>query len=354
MTWPKRSSIRTRNKGLMPDVSVFLPCYNTQRTLPEALSSISRQTLEDFEVVAVDDGSTDRTLDILREWEEKDKRFRVYSRPHRGIIPTANEGLTLCRAPIIARMDADDRAHPERLEAQTTYLAAHPDVAAVGSLVEGFSEEGVGKGFQLYFQWLNRLVSHEDISREIFIESPLPNPSMTVRKSWLIEAGGYQDHGWPEDYDLWLRLYLAGAQFAKIPRVLLAWREHENRLTHTDSRYSVKNFLRAKAHYLAKGPAVDRDAVIVWGAGMTGRRLSKHLVREGLPVVAFVDIDPDKIGSTLRGKPIIARGELMDWWERYRHPILLTAVRARKARPLIREKLNALELREGHDWWAAA
>lgn len=338
----------------MPDVSVFLPCYNTQRTLPEALSSLSQQTYDNFEVVAVDDGSTDRTLHILREWKEKDERIRVYSRPHRGIIPTANEGLSLCRAPVIARMDADDRAHPERLEAQATYLTAHPEVAAVGSLVEGFSEDGVGKGFQLYFQWLNRLVKHDDITREIFIESPLPNPSMTMRKSWIMAAGGYQDHGWPEDYDLWLRLYLAGAKFAKIPRVLLAWREHENRLTHTDSRYSVKNFLRAKAHYLAKGPAADRDAVIVWGAGMTGRRLSKHLIREGLPVVAFVDIDPNKIGGTLRGQPIIARQELMAWWKRYRHPILLTAVRARKARPLIREKLNSFGLIEGQDWWAAA
>jgi FlaA1/EpsC-like NDP-sugar epimerase len=149
-------------------------------------------------------------------------------------------------------------------------------------------------------------------------------------------------------------MYLAGGHFAKIPRVLLEWREHPGRLTHTDSRYSVKNFLRAKAHYLIQGPLRGRDSVIIWGAGMTGRRLSKHLARGEAPITAFVDIDPAKIGSTRRGKPIISPDELMNWWEKAKHPILLAAVRARKARPLIRAQLADFGLVEGEDWWAAA
>jgi len=225
-----------KNKSPNPAVSVFLPCYNAERTLVETLTTLSNQTHPHYEVIAIDDGSKDATLSILRDWASDDDRFRVFSRPHRGIVATANEGLRLCRAPLIARMDADDRAHPERLAAQTEYLDTHPEITAVGSLVEGFSEDEVGKGFQLYFQWLNSLVTPEDIAREIFIESPLPNPSMTFRKAPVEKIGGYQDHGWPEDYDLWLRLHLAGARFAKIPRVLLEWREHENRLTHTDDR----------------------------------------------------------------------------------------------------------------------
>ena len=339
----------------MPAVSVLLPCYNVEHTLEETLTSLARQTLSDFEVIAVDDGSTDNTLSILEEWSQHDARFRVFSKPHTGIIPTANLGVRFCRSRYVARLDADDRAHPERLAIQVDYLNKHSKVAAVGSLVKGFPEEKIGRGFQLYYQWLNSLITHEDICREIFIESPLPNPSVTMRKAWFERIGGYQEHGWPEDYDLWLRLYLAGARFAKIPRVLLEWREHPDRVTHTDSRYSVKNFLRAKAHYLARGPLQDRDAVILWGAGMTGRRLSKHLIREEKqPVVAFVDVDPKKIGSTRRGRPIIARDDLMNWWKRYQNPVLLSAVRARKARPLIRARLNELGLVEGKDWWAAA
>ena len=125
----------------------------------------------------------------------------------------------------------------------------------MGSLVKGFPTDQIGEGFQLYYDWLNSLVTHEDITREIFVESPIANPCAAFRRSWIRDLGGYRDHGWPEDYDLWLRFFLAGAGFAKIPEVLLEWREHPERLTHQDSRYSVENFLRAKAHYIAQGPA---------------------------------------------------------------------------------------------------
>ena len=338
----------------MPEVSVLLPCFNAEATLTETLTSLAKQSHDDFEVLCLDDGSSDNTAIILEEWSRKDPRFILVKKKHLGIVGICNLGISLCRAPIIARMDADDRCHPDRIQLQKDYLDQNPEIAVVGSLVEGFPPDQVGEGFQLYYGWLNSLIVHDDITREIFVESPLANPSAAYRKSWIEKAGGYQDHGWPEDYDLWLRLYLGGACFAKIPEVLLEWREHPDRLTHKDPRYSVENFLRAKAHYLAKGPARDRDALFVWGAGMTGRRLSKHLSREGLPLVGFVDVDPNKIGSTRRGKPIHSPADLLLHWKKYHHPILITAVRARKAAPLIRTNLNELGLVEGTDWWAGA
>jgi len=339
----------------MPAVSVLLPCYNAAKTMLETLESLSQQTLSDIEVIAVDDGSQDSTLRMLQDWAKRDSRFRVLSRPHGGVIGASATGLGECRTQYIARMDADDRAHPERLQKQVAYLKEHPQVAAVSCLVKAFPNEQVREGFRIYVEWLNSLVTDEEIRREIFVESPLPNPSVTFRRDWLERMGGYQEFGWPEDYDLYLRMYLAGARFAKIPQVLLEWREHPGRITRTDGRYSLENFLRAKAHYLKKGPLADRDAVIIWGAGMMGRRLSKLLMREEeTPVVAFVDIDPKKIGRTRRGKPIIPPEDLLDWWGRYQHPALLAAVGARGARPLIRARLNAFGLREGDDWWAAA
>lgn len=338
----------------MPDTSVLLPCYNAQDTLEEALASLQSQTYTDFEIISVDDGSRDHTLEILQEFAHLDPRLKIIQAPHGGVVAAANRGLAACRGEIILRMDADDRCHPQRIQLQRDYLREHPDVAVVSSLVAGFPESDIEEGFRLYYDWLNSLVTHEDITREIFVESPIPNPSAAIRRSWIQDLGGYQDHGWPEDYDLWLRFYLSGARFAKIDQVLLEWREHPGRLTHTDSRYSLENFLRAKAHYLAKGPARDRDAVIVWGAGMTGRRLSKHLVRERLPLKAFVEVDEKKIGRTKRGRPIISSEELLGWWGKYQNPILLTAVRARKAAPLIRGTLTELGLTEGIDWWRAA
>jgi glycosyltransferase involved in cell wall biosynthesis len=338
----------------MPAVSVLMPCYNAAATLDEALESLACQTLTDFEIMAVDDGSTDATLQSLQTWARREKRLRLLSQPHAGIIPALNVGLAACQSPYVARMDADDRSHPERLARQVPYLDAHPETALVSCQVAGFPEVQVRQGFQIYFEWLNSLLSNEDIRREMFVESPLPHPSVTFRRRAVLEVGGYQERRWAEDYDLWLRLYLAGWRFAKLPQVLLEWRERPDRLTRTDGRYSLENFLRAKAYYLGCGPLRGREAVFIWGAGMVGRRLSKHLLRQGLPLVAFVDIDPRKIGRTRRGLPILAPEELPEWWKRYRTPALLAAVGARGARQLIRSRLSSFGLREGMDWWGAA
>lgn len=338
----------------MPVVSVLMPCYNAAETISESLHSLKYQTLTDFEVILVNDGSTDLTGKILHNWATEDSRYKVISQAHSGIISALNAGLVVCQASYVARMDADDRCHPTRLAKQVTYLEQNPDVDVVGSLVSAFPAEDIRQGFQMYLDWQNSLVDHDQICREMFVESPFVHPSVTFRKVVLARTGNYQEHGWAEDYDLWLRMYLAGTRFAKLPEVLLDWREDPHRLTRQDSRYSLENFLRAKAYYLAQGPLSGRDAVILWGAGMTGRRLSKHLLRQGSPVVAFIDIDPVKIGHTRYGLPIYEPGQLPGLWKQYRRPVVLSAVGARGARQLIRQQLNAIGLCEGRDWWGVA
>ncbi len=143
-------------------------------------------------------------------------------------------------------------------------------------------------------------------------------------------------------------------RFAKLPQVLVDWREHPARLTRTDPRYSLENFLRLKAYYLARGPLADRQAVAIWGAGMVGGRLGKRLAAQGVPVDAYIDIDPRKIGHTRHGRPILPPEALLDWWGRFERPVVLAAVGARGARQLIRQRLVAMGLREGQDWWGAA
>ena len=338
----------------MPTISVLMPCYNAAATLDETLQTIAVQTLEDFEVIAVDDGSTDATAQILTHWAERDTRFRLVQVPHGGIIPALNAGLTVCDADYIARMDGDDRMHPTRLEKQAAYLDAHPETALVSSLVSGFPAQKMRKGFELYIEWLNGLATNEEIKREIYVESPLCHPSVTFRKQDILDLNGYEEHGWAEDYDLWLRMHQAGLTFAKLPEVLTEWREHPQRLTRTDSRYSLENFIRAKAHYLAQDPLADRDAVLIWGAGMHGKRISKHLMRAGVNLVAFIDIDPKKIGRTRRGLPILSPDQLREWWERYENPAVLAAVGSRGVREKIRTHLTNLKLNEGAQWWAVA
>lgn len=328
-----------------PMISVLLPAYNAQDTIRQAIGSLQRQTLEDFEIVAVDDGSTDQTGPILDD--TRDPRLRVIHIPHSGLIPALNVGLAECRGELIARMDADDYCHPERLRLQSEFMAAHPEVSVCGCLVRSFPRNYVKAGFLRYESWLNSLIAHEEIVRDIFVESPLAHPSVIMRANELRALGGYRDMGWPEDYDLWLRYFMAGKRFGKVPETLLFWRESERRLTFTDSRYSVENFLRLKAHFLAK---LTTRPVIVWGAGMIGRRLIKHLVREGVQPIAVIDIDPKKIGGHTRGIPVVSPEELAN------HPdaFVISAVGSEGARDIIRDHLTGIGRRESADFICAA
>ena len=335
-----------------PKVSVLLPVRNGCPWLENSLASLVRQTLSEFEVIAVDDGSIDESGALLDRWADRDPRFTVIHQQAQGLVTALNRGLEHCRAPLVARMDADDISHPRRLELQAAHLASRPEVGVVSSLVRHFPSHRVATGFRLYEDWLNSLRTHDEMKRARFIESPVAHPSVMVRREVLTEIGGWRFVGWAEDHDLWLRLFEAGAIFAKLDQFLFFWREHGERLTRTDPRYSVPNFLKCKAHYLARGPLADTHRVILWGAGQTGKRLSKFLMEEGVEIEAVVDIDPAKIGGTLRGIPVIPPDDLPEHLGE--NTVVLAAVASRGARDLIRTRLNGLGLEEGNTFWCVA
>lgn len=371
----------------VPRVSVLIPAYNAEPTVRAAVDSILRQTFTDLEAIIVDDGSTDATPGILDAYSERDSRVRVVHTANRGIIEALNTGIGECRGELIARMDADDISHPRRLEAQVALMDAHPDVSVCSSLVRMFPRQRLLGGLVRYEEWLNSLVTPEQIAHDMFVESPVAHPSVMLRRNELVELGAcdpstssgccaYQEHGWAEDYDLWLRYHTAGKRFAKVDKTLLWWRQSEGRLTFTDSRYSVENFLRAKAHYVSRqlsAISIQRP-VCLWGAGKTGRRLLKHLGREGVDIRAIIDIDRDKIGRTMRGKPIVGvdylcPGFVIPQGERYetvQHPdpetscagaalpFVIAAVSSHGARRLIREQLRAFGFVEPRDFVCAA
>ncbi len=334
---------------MKPKVSVLMPVYNSASTVEAAVLSILRQTMQDFELVVVDDGSIDQTPEILDNLSKQDARIIVHRTPHTGLVSALNEGLKFCSGELIARMDADDISHRCRLAEQVDFMDSHPEISVCSSLVRIFPRSNLLGGMVRYEQWLNSLVSPEEIARDIFVESPVVHPSVMLRRRELEELGGYRDAGWVEDYDLWLRYHLHGKQIAKVPRTLLFWRHTVGRVTMTDPRCSVEAFLRAKAHYLSILLGELGEPIVVWGAGQTGRRLLKHLTREGLVPVAVVDIDPKKIGGTLRGLPVVAPDWLVG-----KDVFVIAAVSSLGARGLIRQRLQELGYAEGRDFLCAA
>lgn len=331
-----------------PEVSILMPVYNAADTLPAAARSLASQTLDNWECLLVDDGSSDATLDVARELAAQDPRFIAVPRRREGLVPALNAGLALCRAPLVARMDADDIALPARLEAQAGLLNGDKRLALAGCLVRCFAENGepVPEGMALYEQWINTLVTHEQIVRDLFVESPFAHPSVMFRRDAVLAAGGYLDRGWPEDYDLWMRLWMSGARFAKCPETLLEWRDTPGRLSRTHNAYSLMNFRRLKMYYLLLTHLKERREVTLWGAGRGGRWWCSELLRSGVAVKCFIDIDPRKIGRRVGSIPILPPDALAG----RDGPFILSVVESRGARDLIRRKLLEMNYSELEDF----
>ena len=302
--------------------------------------------MSDYEIIAVENGSTDGSLPLLRETATKDSRIRVVLQEHADLVLALNTGISHCTGQFIARMDADDRCHPYRLEWQTDILA-DCDVCGTGVLV--FNASGVKEGYRKYETWVNGLLEHEDMLRERFIESPIPHPTAMFRRAWIEQMGGYRDCGWPEDYDLWLRAFESGARFAKRPEALYLWRDEPERLSRTHAMYTDGAFLRCKAHFLARALRGELRPVALWGAGPVGKRLLRCLLAEGITPHVVIDIDPKKIGRTRQGIPVAAANIL----ETAAHFVLTAAIRE-GARAEIRAALGAMRYREGVDYFCCA
>ncbi|MDD3294838.1 MAG: glycosyltransferase [Geobacteraceae bacterium] len=294
----------------MPAVSILLPARDEERYLPAALDSIFRQTFTDWELVAVDDGSRDTTPAILAAAGRSDLRVRLLRPSSRGLTAALNAGLEACRAPLIARMDADDISHPRRLETQVAFLTQNPGVGLVACDFRSFPRAALGTGMVAYERWQNSLASHEDILRDLFVESPFVHPSVMFRGEEVLSVGGYRDRGWAEDYDLWLRLAAAGTRFARLQRTLFFWRERPERATRTLPEYTAAAFRACKAHHLRSTFLKGVDEVILAGAGLEGRAWRRALLGEGIRVAGWVDVDPGKIGRTLHGAPVSAAHEV--------------------------------------------
>jgi glycosyltransferase involved in cell wall biosynthesis len=337
-------------------ISVVLPYRDAAVTLGAAMESVLADLSPRDELIVVDDGSSDASAAVAQALASRDRRIvRLASggtvERAAGIVAALTIGIGAARGELIGRMDADDISLPGRFEAQAALLASDPELAVVGVQAEAFPAPAAG--MQRYLAWQNALVSRADHARAIFVESPLCHPTTLLRRDALLAVGGFRDVVWAEDYDLWLRLDAAGYGAAKVPTVLFRWRMRPGSMTWTDPRNSPARFLEARTHYLAMRLRERGQAFAVWGAGQTGKRLARALESHSLRPVAFVDIDPRKIGRTARGVVIepaeegiarARRGEL----------ILVVAVGRAGARDIVRARLAEADLVEGRAFVCAA
>ena len=332
-----------------PRVSILLPVRDAADTLATCLRSLTRQTESRWECVVVDDGSVDATPALLAASARTDARVRVVTTPRRGLVPALSTGLEHCRAPFVARMDGDDHMHRERLASQLAAFEQRPSLGALGTRVRMFPRELLRDGQRRYEHWLNGLSSPDDVRRDAFVECPVAHPSLMIRSD-LLRAFGYRDCGWPEDYDLILRLLAAGHEIAVVPRRLHGWRDSSGRLSRRSPAYSLDRFTACKAAHLASGLLARSRDYVLWGYGSTGRALRRALLAHDRTPSHIVELHPGRLGQTIHGAPVIEPADL----RALRGAKIVVSVAGIGPRNEIRRSLAGMGFRELDEFVCAA
>ena len=278
---------------MKPDVSVVMAVYNGERHLAAAIDSILAQTHPNFELIVVDDGSTDRSFEIASS--KSDARVRIIRLPeNRGLSAALNEGVQAASAPLAARQDADDLAEPNRLARQLAYMQSHPEVALLGTLATAIAEDGhiTGK--------VERPIGRDSIRWFSIFDNPFIHTSVMFKTAAVLEAGGYDAKYDPfsQDYHLWCRVAERHA-VANLPEPLVRYRVNEASImgaVREDTEYSqrfdrvVRELTLIQARRIF-GPAAidDREAALLAGPvrGLTPQQVGPFLALFERLLIAF-------------------------------------------------------------------
>src|SRR5690606_29775752 len=236
---PARVRTQRRFSMAKPAISVAMSVYNEERFVHEAIDSVLAQTFADFEFLILDDGSSDATPAIIREYTAHDSRIRPIIRGNRGRIASLNQLLAEARAPIVARMDGDDICHPERFSKQMAFLEAHPDYGVVGSWSEDIDEHG---------RTLEMKGSGHPLDHQAFLQAIgtggqlICHPAAMFRRDIVLSVGGYHAaFRHCEDFDLWLRL-ASVTRLGNLPERLIRYRHSAGQVS---SRHATEQQIGA-------------------------------------------------------------------------------------------------------------
>ena len=329
-------------------VSVLLPFHNAAATIDAAIASIVEQTFKDWELLLIDNTSTDESTAIATRWAATDDRFHLLTEPNIGIAHALNTGFARANGRYIARMDADDISHPERFAKQVEYMDQHPEIGVLGTRTAFATTVEQSSGMRWFTQWQSAILTPQEHYVKRFVDAPLAHPTVLFRRELVEHYGNYDTGPLPEDHELWLRWMDVGVRFAKLPEELLTWNDHAQRLSRTHANYSVDAFFTTKAKWLAKWLRRELNGRPVIIAGTSGmcRERARLLEAEGIKVHAFTDVKP----RVVPGYAFIPHGELPASGEAF----IISFISQRGTGDRIAEFLISRGLLEGEDFVLAA
>ncbi len=327
-------------------VSVLIPFKNTASFLRECLDSVLAQTYSDWEVLAVDDHSSDTSCELVASYALKDDRIKVFKNKGNGIIPALRTAYQYSSGQFITRMDADDIMIPHRLQVMVESLHNYGKAHVAVGQVRYFSDRGISDGYDRYAKWLNELTAQGTNFSEIYKECVIPSPCWMVYRNDFEASGAFQPDRYPEDYDLTFRFYEQRLKIIPCLEVLHLWRDYDTRTSRTHEHYAQNYFLDIKLHYFLKLNHDPTRSLVIWGAGFKGKTIAKKLLEKEIGFTWLCD-NPKKIDKKIYGKELSHFSVLTD----LKNPQSIVTVANEMAQQEIRTYFHKLQQQPMKDYF---
>lgn len=260
----------------MAKVSIIMPVKNAAHYLVACMASIQAQTFQDWELIAIDDHSTDVSPELLSKAAASDSRIVWQKNDGNGIISALQQALLQARGEYITRMDADDLMTHSRLELMTSLMERSTMKTVVTGLVKYFADSEVSEGYQRYETWLNDTNLTGSQWKRVYRECVIASPNWMVRTHELVNMQAFDNLEYPEDYHLVMQWYQKGFKVECIPTATLLWREHDTRTSKTSAHYSQEAFFALK---IKKFLEIEQplNNLVLWGGNKKAKLVKKIL-----------------------------------------------------------------------------
>ncbi|MFD2550814.1 glycosyltransferase [Bizionia sediminis] len=281
-------------------ISIITPFKNTESFLAECVQSIINQCYTNWELLIVDDGSTDASYRIVSAFAKNDRRIKLYKNPGTGIISALQYGFSNSRGTFITRMDSDDVMTPNKLAVLAHNLKTFGKGHVAVGQVRYFRKDGLSLGYKSYQNWLNSLTQTGNNYSEIYKECVIPSPCWMVYRQDFINCNAFNNQIYPEDYDLAFRFYENQLTIIPCSKKIHLWRDYSTRTSRTHEHYAENHFLPLKLKYYLKLDYNPKQPLVIWGAGKKGKTVAKLLLENAVNFIWICD-NSKKIGKEIYG-----------------------------------------------------
>lgn len=327
-------------------ISIVMPVKNASAYLSDCLESILQQSETHWELLAVDDNSTDASYNILENYNQKHSRIQCFKSKGDGIIPALRLAYESSKGNFIHRMDADDLMPQNKLALLKGLLIGAGEGHVATGKVAYFSAEGISEGYFKYQEWLNGLIDFNNHWNEIFKECVIASPAwMLFRKDFNL-VGAFNSAIYPEDYDLVFRFFQFNLKVVATKEQVHYWRDHAARTSRNHEHYQQNSFFELKLHYFLKLIDAPKRPIVLWGAGRKGKLMAK-LLKANNKNFQWVSDNPNKIGKEIYAQVMQSYDKIVTEEQAQ----IIVTVAQRNAKEEIIAYLNSKGLKQGADFW---